>query len=76
MNESLEWWLQLTHAGGATSVRFYGTEVEAAKKAASYIGKPASWNCTKEPHEPNMWDTYTMARIEAVSVPAPQEPQL
>lgn len=61
-----EWLIHLAHPGGTTWVRFHGTRAEAAQKAASYIGKPASWNCTKEPHEPNLWDTYTLAELEVV----------
>lgn len=70
-----QWWIHLTHPGGETSVSFRGTEVDAAKKAASYIGKPASWDMTRHVPEPNLWDTYIAARIEKVAVPASQEPR-
>lgn len=60
------WRIHLTHEGGSTTVTFTGTREQADERAASYIGKPASWNASKNPPEPNMWDTYTMARIEAV----------
>lgn len=62
------WWIHLKHPGGETSVSFHGTREEADARAAQYIGKPASWNCTKEPHAPNLWDTYAAWRGEE-SVP-------
>jgi len=52
------WRIHLTHPGGSTTVTFTGTREQAEARGAQYIGKPASWNCTKEPHEPNLWDRY------------------
>jgi hypothetical protein len=67
MMELPEWRIHLTHPGGTTTVSFHGTRAQADDR------KPASWNMPKDPAEPNMWDRYETARVEAVGVPTPQE---
>jgi len=61
-----EWRIHLTHEGGMTTISAVGTREEVERRAVRYIGKPASWNVNKNPHEPNMWDCYRTFRIEPI----------
>ena len=66
----MKWRIYLKHPGGETWVAFTGTRAEAEARGALYLGKPASWNCTKQPNEPNLWDCYASYELFEI-VPEP-----
>lgn len=62
-----EWWIHLKSTGNCNaSHRFRGTREAAEQDAKAHMGKVASWNCRKEPHQPNLWDFYNAWELEEI----------